>query len=140
MRRHSRIRDDRGQTMVEFTLVVPLLLVILFGIIQFGIVYNNYITLTDAVRVGARKAAVSRTAAFPADVAKAALLNAADNLDQAKLQGVDGAGNPRISITAPAWQHGADVTVRARYPYEIDLLGWVVASGELQSEMVERLE
>lgn len=133
MTRRSRIRDDRGQTMVEFTLVVPLLLVILFGIIQFGIVYNNYITLTDAVRVGARKAAVSRTAAFPADVAKAALLNAADNLDQAKLE-------PRVSITAPVWQQGADVTVTARYPYEIDLLGWVVASGELESEMIERLE
>lgn len=135
MRHRSRIRDDRGQTMVEFTLVVPLLLVILFGIIQFGIVYNNYITLTDAVRVGARKAAVSRTAAFPADVAKAALLNAADNLDRAKLEQPG-----RISITAPVWQHGADVTVRARYPYEIDLLGWVVASGELESEMIERLE
>lgn len=133
MTRRSKIRDDRGQTMVEFTLVVPLLLVILFGIIQFGIVYNNYITLTDAVRVGARKAAVSRTAAFPADVAKAALLNAADNLDRAKLE-------PRVTITAPVWQHGADVTVKARYPYQIDLLGWVVASGELESEMIERLE
>ena len=32
----------------------------LFGVIQFGVVFNNYITLTDAVRVGARKGAVGR--------------------------------------------------------------------------------
>lgn len=133
MKRRSRIRDDRGQTMVEFTLVVPILLLILFGIIQFGIVYNNYLTLTDAVRVGARKAAVSRTEAEPETFVKTALLNAADSLDRATLE-------PRVSITAPVWQHGADITVKASYPYEIDLLGLVVASGELESEMVERLE
>ena len=46
--------------MVEFALVVPILCVILFGVIQFGVLYNDYVTLTDATRVGARKAAVSR--------------------------------------------------------------------------------
>ena len=42
--------------MVEFTLVLPVLLVVLFGIIQFGITFNNYISLTDSVRAGARLA------------------------------------------------------------------------------------
>ena len=51
--------------MVEFALVVPILLLVVFAIIQFGMLYNNYITLTDATRVGARKGAVSRTAANP---------------------------------------------------------------------------
>ena len=36
--------------MVEFTLVLPVLLVVLFGIIQFGITFSNYVALTDAVR------------------------------------------------------------------------------------------
>ena len=39
--------------MAEFTLVLPVLAILLFGIIQFGITFNNYITLTDAVRAGA---------------------------------------------------------------------------------------
>ena len=134
MSRRNRIGDDRGQTMVEFTLVVPLLLVIVFGIIQFGVVYSNYITLTDAVRVGARKAAVSRTAIAPEALAKAAVLNAADNLDRTELE-------PRVVVTAPGgWKPGFDVKITASYPYEIDLLGWVVADGNLTSEMIERIE
>ena len=32
--------------MVEFALVVPILLMVVFAIIQFGMLYNNYITLT----------------------------------------------------------------------------------------------
>ena len=46
--------------MVEFALVLPILLLLVMGIIQFGIVFNNYVTLTDGVRAGARQAAVSR--------------------------------------------------------------------------------
>ena len=55
--------------MTEFALVMPILLFLLLGIIQFGIVFNNYVTLTDAVRAGARKgarsASVSRTPRGP---------------------------------------------------------------------------
>ena len=40
--------NERGQTMVEFALVVPILCVVLFGILQFGALYNDYVTLTDA--------------------------------------------------------------------------------------------
>ena len=46
--------------MVEFAMVLPILLMLVFGIIQFGITFNHSLTLTDAVRVGARQAAVSR--------------------------------------------------------------------------------
>lgn len=126
-----RIREERGQTLVEFALVVPVLLVILFGIIQFGVVYRNYVTLTDASRVGARKAAVSRHEANPAGVAEAAVRGSASGLDQGELE---------VSVTASAWEHGEDVTVNARYPYEINLLGFVVAAGELESTTTERVE
>ena len=51
--------------MVEFVIVAPILLLLVFGIVQFGIMFNNYVALTDAVRVGARQAAVSRTLPNP---------------------------------------------------------------------------
>ena len=116
--------------MVEFALVVPMLLVILFAVVQFGGVYNDYVALTDATRVGARKAAVSRQAVNPAGVAEAALRSSARDLRQVDLG---------VSVSA-TWEHGRDVTVAATYPYEIDLLGFVVASGELESETTERVE
>jgi len=125
------IRRERGQTMVEFALVVPILLVVVFSIIQFGILYNHYITLTDATRVGARKGAVSRTAPNPIALAVAATRAAAPGLKPASLG---------VTATATAWTPGADITVEATYPYDIDVLGIVVASGTLRSKSVERVE
>lgn len=130
MTRHG-IRDERGQTMVEFALVVPILCVILFGLIQFGSLYKDYVTLTDATRVGARKAAVSRNDANPEGVAEASARSSAAGLDPSKLA---------VSVSAAAWERGEPVTVTATYPYDIDLLGFVVASGELSSETTERVE
>ena len=117
--------------MVEFALVIPILCVVLFGVIQFGILYKNYVTLTDATRVGARKAAVSRHEADPVGVTVTKVKSSATGLDPAKLN---------VTVTATAWEHGGDVKVAAKYPYAIDLLGFVVASGNLESETTERVE
>ena len=51
--------------MVEFAIVLPVLLLVVLGIMQFGVVYNNWVTLTDATRAGARQAAVSRGLSDP---------------------------------------------------------------------------
>ena len=50
--------DVRGQSLVEFALVVAPLLLLLLGIIQFGFVFNSYVTLTNAVREGARDGSI----------------------------------------------------------------------------------
>jgi Flp pilus assembly protein TadG len=47
-------RGERGQTMVEFALIVPLMLVIVFGIVDFGRAYSVWVTITNAAREGAR--------------------------------------------------------------------------------------
>jgi hypothetical protein len=44
---------QRGQSMVELALVLPLLLLILFGIVDLGRVFNAYIAITNASREGA---------------------------------------------------------------------------------------
>jgi Flp pilus assembly protein TadG len=127
----SRIRRaEEGQTMVEFALVLPILAVLLFGVIQFGIVFNNYLTLTDAVRAGARKAAVSRQASDPSGAATQAVI----------ASGADITIDPsKVSVTSD-WQPGDPVTVQAKYPYAINLLGWVVKSGFITSTTTERVE
>ena len=65
MRRRLSTRNEDGQAMVEFALVAPILFLILFAIIQFGIVFMHSVALTDAVRTGARKASVSRACGRP---------------------------------------------------------------------------
>lgn len=44
--------------MVELAIVLPLFLILAFGVIQFGITYNNMITLRQGAREGARQGAV----------------------------------------------------------------------------------
>src|SRR5919204_6696583 len=72
-------RKEQGQTMVEFAVVLPVLAFILFAIIQFGLTLNNYVTLTSAVRDGARKGSVSRTVADPVGTTVSAVKSSAAN-------------------------------------------------------------
>jgi hypothetical protein len=51
-------RRDRGAAAVETALVLPILLLIVFGIIDFGRMLNAQINLTEAAREGARAAAL----------------------------------------------------------------------------------
>ena len=116
--------------MTEFALVLPVLALILFAVIQFGIVFNNYVQLTDATRAGARKAAVSRQTSDPVGTTVAAVRSSAKDLKQSDL-----------SVTVSStWQPTADVSVTATYPYSISLLGMVVKSGRLSSTTTERVE
>jgi Flp pilus assembly protein TadG len=53
-----RRRGRRGQALVEFALILPLLMLVLFGIVEFGRAWNAKQVLTDAAREGARLAVV----------------------------------------------------------------------------------
>lgn len=53
-RDQSAVRDESGGSMIEFALIAPLLFVILFGIIEFGVLLFDKAMLTNASREGAR--------------------------------------------------------------------------------------
>lgn len=132
MRKGSFAKREDGQAAAEMVLVLPILIAILLGIAQFGIAFNNYITLTDATRAGARKAAVARFTGDAGAAAAALVKSDAGNLDPSQLS---------VSVTSTNWNvPGSDVTVTATYPYSIDILGWVVTSGTLTSTQKESLE
>lgn len=57
-RRSRRRRRERGAVAVEFALVMPLLLVLLFGIIDMGIVLTQQLSLSNSARQAARFAVV----------------------------------------------------------------------------------
>jgi hypothetical protein len=52
-------RGERGAVAVEFALVVPLLIILVFGMITTGFAYNDHLSATNAVREGARYGAAT---------------------------------------------------------------------------------
>lgn len=125
-------RRTRGQAMVEFTLILPLLLLLILGIYQFGQTYADYIQVTNAARDGGRKALVSRGDTNGVSDTITAAKNATWWLDTSKMG---------VTVTpAQPWTQGQNVTVTVTYPYSISLLGFVVASGTLKSATSVRME
>jgi Flp pilus assembly protein TadG len=55
------IRNKKGATMVEFAIVLPLLLMVLFAIIEFAIALYDKAVITNASREGARAGIVSQS-------------------------------------------------------------------------------
>lgn len=50
--------DESGASLVEFALVLPVFALLLFGLIDFGLVFGSYITMRNGVEAGARSATV----------------------------------------------------------------------------------
>jgi Flp pilus assembly protein TadG len=117
--------------MVEFALVLPILVVLVLAIAQFGVAFNNYLALTDAARAAARKGAVSRQAGQSSACQSAGYAAGTD---------LKNAGTSFLLSCSSPWTIGSNVTVTASYPYSISLMGWVVSSGRMTSTMTERVE
>ena len=125
--------------MVEFAIVLPILLMLVFGIIQFGILFNRSLTVADAVRAGARQGAVSRT--LPGGPAAAAAATEA-RVRSAAAGSLSDAGDPTalvVTVTS-TFAQGSDITVKATYPYTVNIFGVPVTSGRFSSETTERVE
>jgi Flp pilus assembly protein TadG len=148
VRRSLRTERERGQALVELALVLPVFLLLLLGIVQFGSVFRDYIALTDATRVGARQAAVARST-LPIDQRVSSITarvhKAAVNLDPAKMTVVvevfdPVSGAPLDETLETGWQQSGDVSVSTTYPFKVNLFGMVLHEGTLKSRTTERIE
>lgn len=54
MRRLFRRRDERGQSLVEFALILPIIMFLLLGMVEMGFAINHNTTIVTATRMGAR--------------------------------------------------------------------------------------
>jgi Flp pilus assembly protein TadG len=133
--RRLRRRHQDGQALVEFAVVANILVVLLLAIVQFGIVWMNYIAVTDAAREGARRAAVNRSSgqATMISSATAAARAAAPSLQQSNM-------NISVSSQSGTWNQGDPIEVTVKYPYALTILGWAAKSGFLTSSTVMRAE
>ena len=96
-------KSQKGQSLVEFVLVLPIFIVLLFGIMEFGRMWETVNVLTSAAREAARIAAVSGPSTSQA-------VNAAQNiLSSANIQ------NAVINVTGPNSSDQVVVTVSCNY-------------------------
>lgn len=66
-----------GQSLVEFALILPLLIMLILGMVEFGWILNGQITLTSAAREGARTAIIYETAGDAATAVQKAVKSSA---------------------------------------------------------------
>lgn len=100
-------RDDRGAAAVEMAIVLPLLLLVLFGLVDFGRMYNTQMQLTQAAREAVRVMALGGTN----DAVQMALVkNDAQNRVVAATGGLD----PVPSAAFPQSCAAVDITSNAK--------------------------
>ena len=145
--------EDSGQAAVELALCLPILLLVVMGILTFGLAINNYIMLTDATGVGARAMAISRgQTTDPCSTASAAIYAAAPLLTPDSLTFTfnlngttyTGASCSSGSTTTGAASHlvqGLPAKVTVTYPCVLQVYGTDYAPGcSLQAQTTELVQ
>ncbi len=136
VRRARRGDRRRGQALVEFALVVPILLMLILGLVDFARAWNVFQVITDAAREGARTAVVDDTGVSEDSVR--AVIGAA--LQRASID------SATVTITGFRSGTGNPTTVKIEYDYQLAWIGALVAlvQGDnvltLTSEIVMRNE
>jgi Flp pilus assembly protein TadG len=156
IRRLVLARSD-GQAMVEFALLSPLVLLLVFGMCIFGLMLNQYLMLSNAVSVGAQQLATYRNGLSSTDacaVVYNAVTNAAPNLTAANLKftitvngtnfvsGASGASS--VTCSSEASTYNADendpVSVTVTYPFTASFVGFSSHSYTMSATVEEVLE
>jgi Flp pilus assembly protein TadG len=123
-RRRAAARGERGAELIEFAFVLPILLLVAFGIIDFGFLFKEYEVVTNAAREGARlKSLGDSTGYSTADVqARVAQYIINGGLDGSLLQPVQ-VSVAAIPVNAALTVNASGYTVTVTYPHRF----WVLA-------------
>ncbi|MBF4160460.1 TadE/TadG family type IV pilus assembly protein [Nocardioides acrostichi] len=110
-------RRERGAAAVEFALVAPLLVVLVWGIISYGYMLSFRQALSQGAAEGARSAAVQATA-YDASQQTARTTAAKDSLDEAMASyGVSCSGGATCAVAYVPCGSNTCVSVTVTYPY-----------------------
>jgi Flp pilus assembly protein TadG len=108
-------RSERGAAAVEFALILPVLLVLVLGIVEFGHAFQVQAQLSSAARDGARSAALGNTAT----TARTQVKNSASTLNPAITDTQITVGTCQTAATPPT----VTVTVAYRMPFWTGFFG-----------------
>lgn len=107
----QRHRREGGAALVELAIILPVLIMMVFGIIQFGIAFNRVQGLHAAAREGARVASLPSSTAGDVQAAIDASLAAMNFV----------ADPAAVSPAGCAGNHGNPITVTVTAPYTISI-------------------
>ena len=105
--RARRKNGEKGQALVEFTLLVPIFLLLLFAIVDFGMGFHAWITVTNSAREGARLGAVMATEQQIVD----RVYQTSDLTNEAT--------NMTVSVQGEQGAPGGSVVVEVDYDYDL---------------------
>lgn len=114
-RRSSSWKSESGQAVVEFALVLPVLLLLILGLVEFARAWNTQQVLTDAAREALRSSVVSN----PEFTYDALLGQIRQALARASLD----PENAQVSVDGWKTGTGTPARIRIDYLYEFGLLG-----------------
>ncbi|WP_147803221.1 TadE/TadG family type IV pilus assembly protein [Alkalicoccus halolimnae] len=125
------MKSERGQSMVEFALVVPLLIILLFGIVDVSRLFHASLTMDHAGREAARAASLQLSDAEVIGTA----VDSGSSISLAS-------GHVDISPGAGARMSGERVTITITYPVDFltPVIGNMAGSFELTNTTVMRVE
>jgi Flp pilus assembly protein TadG len=120
MKRRRIDHPEQGAAAVEFALILPLLSALLFGIIEFSILFYNKAMITNASREGARSGIVYNFPDRPsdADISSVVTTYCGSHL----ITFGDPAQVPSITVARGGTGTGADLSVTVDYEYDFLLL------------------
>ncbi len=113
------IQRQKGAEIVEFALVLPLLLLILFGIMEFGIVFFDKAIITNASREGARAGVVSRSPVLSNDD----ITTIVNNYSVGLVSFSSSVASPVVTVTTTTIVAEQFLTVKVEYSYTFLVLG-----------------
>jgi Flp pilus assembly protein TadG len=120
--------SERGQALVEFALIAPLLFIFLFGIIQFGVTFGGEVGLSNAAREVARYASTA-----PVNASAGTVTAQANMVLARSIPGYNGSGVTAVSYcwypnptTPVTYSHKVIVTIRYGHTLFIPLVGGFV--------------
>jgi Flp pilus assembly protein TadG len=113
-----RIRtDERGQAAVEFALILPLLLMLILGVIEFGRAWNLAQVATDAVRESARRCVLGDNTVFTAAWVDVDIRNRMAAAGVPTTAGTVEISSPGATAGAECENSDNPVTITLRIPY-----------------------
>jgi Flp pilus assembly protein TadG len=128
-------RDQSGQALVEFALILPLLLVLIFGMLDFGKAYNYWIDSTHLSATGARWAAVNKNPGPGATLQE----SIRDQADAAELRdgGTDAVADPmQVCISFPDGSSNVGDPVQVTVTTEYNFLGFLQTETGVTSKTI----